>query len=74
MIKTENKMKIEMIYLRYCLAVALTIFLWFWAASAMFNFSPVLGVLAIIAAPLFDYWLIKPIYKKKSIKKLSNKK
>ncbi|MFA5152720.1 MAG: hypothetical protein WC554_09190 [Clostridia bacterium] len=64
-------MKTEFIYLRYCAAAILTIFLWFWAAAPLFNFSPILGALAVIIAPLLDYWLIKPIYKNKSAQEKS---
>jgi membrane protein implicated in regulation of membrane protease activity len=61
-------MKIEFIYLRYVVAVILTVILWFVISPEAFNINPVLGFIVIAAAPLFDYWLIKPIYNQKSKK------
>ena len=58
-------MKIEIVYLRYFAAFVITAFLWFWAAPTCFNVSPLLGAIAFALAPVLDYWLIKPIYKKK---------
>jgi hypothetical protein len=61
------KMKNEGIYLKGCLALFLTLVLWGWAAPKLIS-SPtdiglVAGVLVVLIVPIFDYWIIRSIYK-----------
>lgn len=60
-------MKIEIKYLRYCVAVILAIGLWGFLAPPAFNFSPLLGAIVIISVPIFAYWILKPVYKLKNV-------
>jgi TM2 domain-containing membrane protein YozV len=60
-------MKIEKIYLRICAAILVTILLW-WVIAPQLISSPtdiglVLGVACVLAVPVFDYWILLPIYK-----------
>jgi hypothetical protein len=62
-------MRIELIYLRYCIAAFLTLILWGLLAPILIS-SPtdigvILGIIVALFVPVMDYWIIRPIYKKK---------
>lgn len=70
-------MKIEKIYLRICAAFIVTILLW-WIVAPQLISSPtdiglILGVVCVLAVPIFDYWILFPIYTNYKEKKQTQK-
>lgn len=68
-------MKIENIYVKACLALILTVLLWGFVAPPLIS-SPtdigvIVGVLVVLAVPVFDFWIIKSIVK--TIKSMQSK-
>lgn len=63
-------MKNEIIYARICIVIFLLAILWGYVAprliSASYDILVTLGVIVFCTAPVFAWWIIKPIFKSKN--------
>ena len=55
-------MKIQNIYLRFCVAIVATLLLWFVVTPELFNINPILGAIIACSVQVIDYKLLYPVY------------